>query len=152
MRLASALLTVTLLAACSDTPFGPDEFREAALAKARWEARGFVDYDFEYRSACFCPPQLTEWARVAVRNGQVFSVQMVGSKALIDPQYFPMWPTVDALFEQIFRNHGSDSFLLDIIAQFDRQLGYPTSVTFIFDPGIQDAGGTHYLRNLIPMP
>lgn len=152
MRLTPLLLSAALLAACSDTPFGPEEFREAAQAKARWEARGFVDYDFEYRSACFCPPQLTEWARVAVRNGQVASVQMVGSKALIDPQHFPMWPTVDALFERIFDDHDDDSFLLDIIAQFDRQLGYPTRLTFIFDPGLQDAGGAHYLRNLTAVP
>lgn len=152
MRLATALLTVALLAACSDSPFGPDEFREAARAKARWEARGFVDYDFEYRSACFCPPELTDWARVAVRNNQVASVQMVTSGAQIDPQHFLMWPTVDAMFDRIFRDHDSDNFLLDIIAQFDRQLGYPTTVTFIFDPGIQDAGGAHYLRNLTPVP
>lgn len=152
MRLATALASLALLAACSDTPFGPDEFREAALAKARWDARGFADYDFEYRGACFCPPELTEWARVAVRNGQVASVQMVTSKALIDPQYFSMWPTVDALFERIFDDHDDDSFLVDIIAQFDRQLGYPTNVTFLFDPALQDAGGTHYLRNLTPAP
>lgn len=153
MRPTPILLSLALLAACSDaTPFGPDEFREAALAKARWEARGFVDYDFEYRSACFCPPQLTEWARIAVRNGQVASVEMVGSAVLIDPQYFSMWPTVDVMFERIFRDHDSDIFLRDVRAQFDRQLGYPTTVSFLYDPGIQDAGGGHYLRNLTAIP
>jgi len=152
MRLATALLTVALLVACSDSPLGPGEFREAARAKARWEARGFVDYDFEYRAACFCPPELTEWALVSVRDGRVASVQMVDSRVLINPEYLTMWPTVDAMFDRIFRDHESDSFLLDIIAQFDRQLGYPTLVNLVFDSGIQDAGGAHYLRNLTPAP
>ena len=56
------------LAAC-ESPLSPAELRALAQAEAQWTARSFQDYVIEVRQACFCPPEVTQWARVEVIAG-----------------------------------------------------------------------------------
>lgn len=151
MRIPPLLLAVALLAGCADSPFTPSESREALRALARWEARPFGDYAFEYRNACFCPVEVTQWSRVEVRQGAVVAVRSVESGALLDAELYPMWPTVEELFDRLLQHREDSDYLDDISAEFDAALGYPSYMNFRYDEGIMDAGATHYVRNLVPL-
>jgi len=139
-----------LAAGCGEGPFSPAELRRATRALARWEARGFADYSYEIRSACFCPPQATSWARVEVRGGVVTGAWSVETGAPHPVELLGVWHPVDDLFDRILRDH-DDEYLDDVRADFDPSLGYPTYVSFTYDSQIQDAGGASYLRNLAPL-
>ena len=149
-RAVAGLVAVLAVAACGGSPFSPEEYREAARALARWEARGFTDYAYEIRSSCFCPPDLTQWARVEVRGGVVTEVRSVATGVVLAESLYSMWSPIDELFTWLLREH-DDDHLVDVRADFDRGLGYPTYISFGYDSSVMDAGATYYLRNVVPL-
>ena len=144
-----ALLGVSL-AGC-ESPLSPGELRLLAQAEARWGARSFQDYAIEMRQACFCPPEATQWARLEVRSGRIARVILLDTGAEVPPDKLAYFRTVEQVFAFIRQANNAD-WLEDVVAAYDRQLGFPTQVDFVPKRGILDAGSTFYLRNAAPAP
>lgn len=137
----------------SSDPLSPDERRNLDRAEAKWTARAFVDYTFETRVVCFCAPQVTQWTRVTVEGGKVTAAVPADQDTLYTPPMLELWQPVDSLFSMIRSAlRDGDAYLKAIDVMFDEEWGYPTRVSFISKPEIQDGGSTHYVRNLIPKP
>jgi hypothetical protein len=139
------------VSACGESPLSPTEFLRLADAEARWAARPFPDYAFEIRQACFCAPELTQWARVEVVGGQISRVVVLATGVELPPLERSYFPTVERVFSSI-HSASDDDYLRDIRVEYDHQLGYPTRVDFVSKPEIADGGGTYYLRNAGPAP
>lgn len=137
-----------------EAPLAPNELRQLARAEARWAGRPFQSYAFEVRRSCFCPPVITEWARVEVTNGTISRVVVVETGAELRPEERSYFPRVEDVFESIrnAQNEKKPEWLADVVAQFDPALGYPSFVEFIQKPGIADAGSTYYLRRASALP
>ena len=142
-----ALLGVSL-AGC-ESPLSPGELRLLAQAEARWEARSFPDYTIEMRQACFCPQEVTQWARLEVRGGRIARVVLLETGAEVPPDKLVYFRTVEQVFASIRQANNAD-WLEDVVAEYDRLLGFPTQVDFVPKRGILDAGSTFYLRNAAP--
>jgi len=138
------------LAGCK-SPLSPSELRRLAQAEARWEARSFQDYTIEMRQACFCPPEATQWARLEVRGGRIARVVLLDTGAEVPPDKLVYFRTVEHVFASIWQANNAD-WLEDVVAEYDRLLGFPTQVDFVPEPGILDAGSTFSLRNAAPAP
>jgi hypothetical protein len=126
------------VAACS-SPFGPDEARDLAAARARWDGRAFADYAFDAQHGCFCPPEEIGPVHITVQQGAIVSATLIQTGEAVDPA---SWFTIDQLFDRIpamAKEDGVD----DVIVEYDGTLGFPTSVEVRFEEGILDAG-SHY--------
>jgi hypothetical protein len=142
-RLALALSVA--VAACS-SPFEPDEARELAAARARWEERAFADYTFEAQHGCFCSPETIGPVRITVQQGAITSVTLLETGQPVDPA---LWFTIEQLFDRIpafAKEDGVD----DVTAEYDATLGFPASVEVRFKKGIQDAGSSYSLSAVGP--
>lgn len=149
-HLPRAALAGLLLAGCADAPFGPSERVDAAKARARWEARGFGDYTFEFRVSCYCAPELNDWSAIVVRDGAVVEARSVASGDRHPAYLDQAWSTIEALFDDLLRRRNRGD-LVDIVARFDKQLGFPSYINYSYDPGIMDAGAVIYVRNVSPL-
>ena len=150
LRLAAWSGVLLLLAGCAESPFTPSEMHQARRALARWEGRGFTDYRFEFRAACFCPPELNQWAEIEVRGGVVVAARSVDTGDSFTGSQLIMWRTIEAHFEDLFRER-DDTGLTNITARFDPMLGNPIHIDYTYDPGIMDAGAGLYFRNVAPL-
>ncbi len=139
-----------LLAGCDESPFTPSEMQQARQALARWEGRGFTDYRFEFRAACFCPTELSQWAQVEVRGGVVVAARSVDTGMPFPGSQLSMWRAIETHFADLFRER-DETGLADITARFDPVLGHPVEITYSYDPGIMDAGAGLYFRNVAPL-
>lgn len=133
------------------SPLSPYERRELEQAEARWAARPFESYSYEIRLGCFCPPTVTEWARVEVVGGTVSRVVLVESGAEVNSGDRAWFKTMEQLFTDI-RQASRDEVYDDIVVRFDGDLGFPTSIQYIPKPGVLDAGAHHSLRNARALP
>ena len=151
-----ALMTGALIhAACEFSNIvDPGDFRTLGAAEAQWKARPFADYSYEIRVACFCPPEVTQWTRVTVRDGAVTAAEAVDP----DPD-FPItttryWDPIDSLFVDLRRtmtDRASQTYLEAIIADYDPDLGYPTNIEFRAKASVLDGGSQFSLRNVRPL-
>lgn len=147
-------LAAAFTACAHSSVAGPEDVFEFTRAKARWDARTFVHYSFEIRTFCFCPPELTQWTRVVVRNGVVEGAAPVEP----NPEY-PVTSTayfqpIDSLFSNLRRAMSEGdirSHYSDINVEYDAQLGYPTHIEYQSKPNIADAGSTIEVRNVQPI-
>jgi uncharacterized protein DUF6174 len=140
-----ALALAVSVGACS-SPFGPEEVRAFGAARARWEARTFVDYTFDVRHDCFCSPEEVGPVRITVRQGAITSITLVQTGQAVDPA---SWFTIEQLFERIplmAKEDGVD----DIIVRYDDTLGFPVLVEVRFKKGILDAGSSYALTAVAP--
>ena len=139
------------LLACT-SPLSPHEVLELGRAQARWAARPFQAYSYEYIISCgLCRSFFTRLTRVSVNNGQVVGVVFVANDSALSPQDWTFFSTIDSLFARI-RRYAHEDWVQDVRVEFDQQLGYPTLISTIAQPNIADAGGAEYIRNLIPAP
>lgn len=133
---APALLPLTVLfvggtIGCSD-PLGPD-VGELERARARWEARAPVLYEYQLRRTCFCPRALVRPVRITVSDGDVVAAVDPGTNEPLDPPP-DGFPTIDDLFDEI--RDAIDGEADSIEATYDGALGYPVQV---FIDWIEDA-------------
>jgi len=133
------------------SPLSPNELRRLAVNEGRWAARGFADYSIETLSSCFCPPDLSGWARIEVIGGQVRRATLLATGEVVTDARLSFWMSVEALFASI-REANREDYLEDIRVSFDPDLGFPTLVEWIPRKGILDAGGSRRLRNAQPLP
>ena len=144
------LVLLASLGAC-ESPLSPYESLALSQAESRWAARSFADYVFETRTSCFCPDVVTQWARVEVAGGQVARVTVVATGLEVTAAERGYFRTVEQVFASI-RAVSREDWVKDVEVQFDRDLGFPTFVSFTPKPNILDAGAASYLRNAGPIP
>ena len=144
------LLTALLVACDSSGIAGPRAFRNLAQAEARWDARPFVNYTYEIRTFCFCPPEINQWTRVSVRNGVV--VDAVAVEASSFPiTTITLWQPIDSLFSRLRRTMSDDVFssaYAQIKVVYDPELGFPIHIEYIEKPTVADAAATIDVRNV----
>jgi len=143
------MLAIGLLAC--ESPLSTSERLRLAEGEAKWAARGYRDYAIEMRRSCFCAPEVNGWARVEVVAGGVQRVTLLESGEVITDSRRSYWATVEQLFQSLRETEEGD-WLEDIEFTLDRLLGYPTEISWISTPNVQDAGATQYLRNPAPLP
>lgn len=148
LRLLSAVALAGSALAC-ESPLSSDDKTALRVAETHWAGRDFQDYSFEIRRACFCPPLLSEWARVEVTQGVVTRVLVLSTGEEVPVAERAMFPSVDQVFETIRTTAASD-WVDRIELDFDPVIGFPTLANFVSKPNIADAGGAYYLRNLVP--
>ena len=121
--LATALLALTLVG-CTDV-LGPEQDALAA-ARARWALTNADNYMFEFRRSCFCAPDFVRPVRIEILDGIVSSAVYVDTE---EPISLPLTsvPTIDDLFEEI--QDAMDRLAFSVIADYDANMGYPTSVS-----------------------
>lgn len=151
LRCAVLTSIVFLLGACS-SPLSPTELLTLSQAEARWASRPFQSYSYEIVTSCGeCPEFITRWVRVAVSNGTVLGAVFVENDSALSVGDRASFSTIDGLFAQI-RRYQHDDWVRDVKVTFDRQWGYPTSISTFAKPGIMDAGADQQTRNLRPEP
>jgi len=148
--LARLSLLATGLLAC-ESPLSTSERLRLAEGEAKWSARGYRDYSIEMRRSCFCAPEVNGWARVEVVAGAVQRVTLLESGEIITDSRRSYWATVEQLFQSLRETEEGD-WLEDLAFTLDPLLGYPTEISWISIPNVQDAGATQYLRNPAPLP
>lgn len=140
------ILFAVAVAACS-SPFGPEDSRRLASARAQWNERAFPDYTFDARHDCFfCRAEEVGPVRVTVRQGSVETVTLLETGEVVDPS---LWFTIEQLFDRIplaAKDEGVD----DVTAEYDPALGFPSSVEVKYEKGILDAGESYTLTNVDP--
>ncbi len=121
--LATALLALTLVG-CTDV-LGPEQDALAA-ARARWALTNADNYLFEFRRSCFCAPDFVRPVRIEILDGIVSSAVYVDTE---EPISLPLTsvPTIDDLFDEI--QDAMDRLAFSVIADYDANMGYPTSVS-----------------------
>ena len=114
------------------------ERAQAELDRHRtlWEANRSGDYTFEYRPACFCPREFVQPVEVKVRNGVVESVTYVESGESPATNGFPLYHTIDGLFDKV--QDAIDREAARLTVSYDPEMGYPTSVSIDYALNIAD--------------
>lgn len=154
LRLLTLALGAALAACDSSGIVGPKDFLRLAQAQARWNARPFADYSFEIRTFCFCPPEMSQWTRVSVRNGVVVDADAVEPDPNFPITTLAWWQPIDSLFSDLHRVMSTSPFespYAEIVVEYDQELGYPTLIQYIEKPTVADAAATITVRNVLPL-
>ena len=150
-----ALSAGAMLTACDSSGIaGPGGVRRLAEAKLLWASRPFTDYTYEIRTSCFCPPEVSQWSRVEVRNGVVVDVDAVDPDPDFPITTLSYWQPIDTLFagiERAIANSGFTSVYARVEVTYDSRLGFPTSIDYVSKPNIADAGASISVRNVVPL-
>ena len=133
-RCVVLMVWVTSLAAlgCGDGGAPPalgSPRAELEAARQRWESRGVEDYDFRFRLACFCPPDLTQTVSVSVRRGTVRAVRSAASGQPVDPSLLvgdSPFRDIQGLFDQVQGFIDASPHRLSVT--YDPFWGYPADV------------------------
>lgn len=137
-------------AACS-SPLSTREIIALGDAEARWAERPFQAYTYQIVTSCgLCPYVMTRETRVAVSNGSVIGAVLVANDSALGAGDLSSFTTIDGLFTQIERYQGED-WVKDVRVTYDSHLGYPTSISVFARAGIEDAGASQFIRNLVPV-
>lgn len=148
-------VSALVLAGCEITDIvDPRDFRELAAAEAQWRARSFGDYSYEIRILCFCPPEITQWTRVTVRDGAVTAAEAVDLNPAYPITTLQYWEPIDSLFVDLRRtmtDRASQTYLDAIVAEYDPELGYPTNIEYRAKANVMDGGSQFLLRNVRPL-
>jgi hypothetical protein len=123
------------------------EEQERADAQRQWQRSNIRSYSFEMRRGCFCPPEITEWARVTVQNGVIIGVTSLTGTALSGIARDSRL-TVDQLFAAVKRPY--PEWVAHVDFTFDAVYGYPLRLHLESKPDILDAGLVYEARNLQP--
>lgn len=130
-------LIATLLAACSAcSPTAPEEAAELSVSMAKWEGVRPVAYELVLeRTSCECLPEWLVPVRVTVQDQQVTEVvnAQTGEPIVIEI-YHAM--SVDELFDVIVDAIEREADILEVT--YDRQLGYPMSISIDYDRNVAD--------------
>lgn len=98
MRRSVLLVLGALTLVGCGSPFSSAEQTTLAAARARWAARPFADYSFEFEAGCFCPPEETGPVHIEVRAGTITAITRVADGAAVPSNQFssPCRPTTSA--------------------------------------------------------
>ena len=121
--LATASLALTAVG-CTDA-LGLEQ-DALATARARWALTDADNYRFKFRRSCFCAPDFVRPVRIEILDGIVSSAVYVDTE---EPISLPLTSvaTIDDLFDEI--QDAMDGMAFSVIADYDADMGYPTSVS-----------------------
>jgi hypothetical protein len=139
-------LLVALIAGCGNGVLSPRDLLQLQAAREKWAAHGGLDYTMESRISCFCPPYLNVWTRLTVRSGQITAAEPLETLPFGGEASPLGWHTVPELFDLAGRISGD--FAKKVTFRFDEPWGYPTEISIICHPHIQDCGTRYEVRNL----
>ena len=137
-RSASTAYAFAALAAALLAPAAVAD-EQAALSEhlAVWRAAGVDDYEYGYNKFCECHREAPPETLVTVRDGEVARVRHrhsdTGTEIEAEPRNLEWYWTVDGLFDMV------DTALqrgVEVRADYDAALGYPTRVFIDYDPGM----------------
>ena len=126
-RLALACLILAVIG-CADV-LGP-EHEELAEARNRWAEARVDSYQFKFQRICFCAPDFVRSVRIEVLAGTVTSAVYVDTGEPISGPLSSV-PMIEDLFDEIQDAMDHDAFSL--MADYDADIGYPTSVSIDFN-------------------
>lgn len=150
LRLALLAGLASTAAACGNDVFSPSEEEARAAAQAKWAARPFINYRMEMRIDCQCVnPVVNAWHEVVVANGVISSVTPVSGGAPVDTDLHSLWSTIENVFLELRGPHPNEN-VVDIRAQYDADLGFPTQADFIYSGLFSDATRSYFIRNVGP--
>ena len=120
-----ALLALALTAVGCTDPLGPEKNKLDA-AQDRWNLVNADNYVFEFQRLCFCASDFVRPVRIEVLDGKVNSAIYVDTG---EPISLPLTSvlTIDGLLDEI--RDATDGMAFSVIADYDADLGYPTSVS-----------------------
>ena len=144
-------LMLASLGGCGGGPLSLNDQLDLLAAEQRWRQRGFENYSYEIRQICFCPVELTRFARVHVQDDSVVAATDVETGTPFPADVLPFWPTVDELFRGLHRLRANEG-IKKVTARFDPDLGYPRYIESEPEEDIADGGSTVETRALIPTP
>jgi hypothetical protein len=147
-------LILASVACDSSEIFDPGDLARVTNAEALWKARSFPDYTYEIRVSCFCPPEVTQWTRVTVRNGAVTAAEAVDPQSQFPVTTLQYWAPIDSIFVDLIRTlteKEAQWYLEEVIADFDATLGYPTNIEYRAKRNVADGGSVYSLRNVLPL-
>lgn len=154
-HLVAPFVSALVIAGCElSGVVDPGAFRELAAAEARWKARPFGDYSYEIRILCFCPPEISQWTRVTVRDGAVGTAEAVDPNPEYPITTLQYWGPIDSIFLDLRRtmtDRASHTYFDAIVAEYDPQLGYPTNIEYRAKANVADGGSQFLLRNVRPL-
>ena len=155
-RLTLALVSglAALVVGCGDGDsngglLGPLDQAALAASEEKWDERPFADYVFETRRFCFCPFEITQWARVTVRSGAIVRVERVASGTVVPVDQHQFWWTIEELFEEI-RQAAKSAVFSTIEVRYDSALGFPIRIELLEKPIVADANATIDVRAVGP--
>jgi len=99
---------------------------ELAMARARWAQSNANDYMFDLQRSCFCASAFVRPVRIEILDGVVSSAVYVDTGDPLPPPLTSV-PTIEDLFDEI--RDALDRMAFSVIAAYDADLGYPTSVS-----------------------
>lgn len=141
------------MAASASTALALDQI-ELDANRALWNSHNITNYDLVEGFVCFCPPEATRPALLAIRAGSIVSALDAQTHQPISPADFL---TVDHMFDRLqfaldfdTSPYGHDLGLW-IEAQFDPHLGYPRHFR-IDDPGLLDDDYSYGILELTVVP
>jgi len=127
--------TAALLAALAGSGCGTSPFELSTTAwadyRARWEAAGITDYEYEFQRTCECKD--TRPARIEVRTGRVTAATYTDSGESAPSAGYP---TIDELFELIDEAISAEAASMRV--SYDQRLGYPTEIRIDYDLNVAD--------------
>lgn len=134
----------------------PDHSKLATLLaenRTKWAAQGAADYTFNFSRSCFCLPDYTREATLAVASGQINSATYVDDGAVVAAQVVREYKTIEGLFAAIEGAIATGAAQIDV--EFDAALGFPSKVFIDEDFRIADeeawySAGKVVLGGMVP--
>jgi hypothetical protein len=147
LRGSSVLLAALVIGLAGCNPFGVSEEDELADAERDWKRSNIRAYSFEMRTSCFCPPEVTDWARVTVQDGAIVAATSL-TGAPLSGIARDSRKSVDQLFDSVKRPYPDWVDRVDFT--FDPLYRYPVKLQLESRKNISDAGIIYEARNLQP--
>ncbi len=133
--LGAALGLLPALVACDDAPFGP-ELDRLTENRERWSSAGVSSYAYVFRAICFCGSEARQPVRVEVVDGEVASITSIETGEPAEPAFPGDELTVEGLFA--FLSEALDDDPASFSADYDPDLGFPTSASIDFEAQVAD--------------
>jgi hypothetical protein len=146
--LLGALLLSVTLPACTTSPDDPGD--DLFANRRQWQSQRISDYEVQFRTSCFCVPDVTAPVVLQVRGGAIVSVTRVSDGAAVpSSKWEGIYYTVDQMFALIAdaKARGAD----EVRVSFDPQLRYPTSVAIDQSVRIADEERYFEMSGLTPL-
>ncbi len=120
--------------------------------RARWDAAGILNYQYEFTLACFCGFR-NQPITIVVRDGQPVSLTNSLGEYLSGREYdiFLKYSTVDRLFVE-FETTILERDPLGVEVSYDGQYGFPTMIKIGSLGGASDSGSVMTIPSLEVLP
>lgn len=146
IRAPVVLCALVVATACSDTLGVTAEAVQSH--RAQWEATGITTYSYDYHKQCECLSVEVQPVRIDVEAGSVVRVALQSGAQPLGSLTEGLFPTIDALFDQIDEAAGKNA--ASLVVTYDRALGYPTLISVDYRRDVVDDEYTIRASNLVP--